>query len=174
MQYPSLYRAKAVAVTGGRVKAYIPQIFGDTEITITSFVGGPPTEPGMGWISFQAGNPEFPVWMGAGVVTEPDGGGGGGEGTDEVWVSPTAPTDPNIELWYDPDAVPGVTPSGSYVHNQTTPASTWVIVHNLGFYPQAQVEDSAGTDIEGDPTHNSVNQMTIVFSAAFSGKAYLS
>jgi hypothetical protein len=47
-------------------------------------------------------------------------GGGGGTGTDEVWVSPTAPTDPNIELWYDSDA-----PSQAYADRWN---SAWGIV----------------------------------------------
>jgi hypothetical protein len=32
--------------------------------------------------------------------------GSGGTGADEVWIGTEAPTDPAIELWYDPDAVP--------------------------------------------------------------------
>jgi hypothetical protein len=176
VQYPSLYRAKAVAVTGGRVKAFIPQVFGDTEVTITAYLGGPPTEPGMGWVTFQAGNPEFPVWMGVGVITlsEPTDTGGG-EGADEVWIGPNAPSDPAIELWYDPDAAaPGAGPGGSYVHNQATPSATWVINHGLGFFPGVQIENSAGDDVEGDVTHDSALKMTVRFSASFSGKAYLS
>lgn len=31
--------------------------------------------------------------------------GGGGTVTDTLWTGPDAPTDPNIELWYDTDAV---------------------------------------------------------------------
>jgi len=33
-------------------------------------------------------------------------GGGGGGSINEVWIGPTEPTDPNVELWYDTDAVP--------------------------------------------------------------------
>ena len=32
--------------------------------------------------------------------------GGGGGSINEVWIGPTEPTDPNVELWYDTDAVP--------------------------------------------------------------------
>jgi hypothetical protein len=35
-----------------------------------------------------------------------------GGGTDEVWVGPSAPSDPDIELWYDADAVPPEPPAG--------------------------------------------------------------
>jgi len=30
------------------------------------------------------------------------GGGGGGGSVNEVWIGPTPPTDPNVELWYQP------------------------------------------------------------------------
>lgn len=45
------------------------------------------------------GPPAAPAW--AAITTE---GGGSGGGTDEVWINATAPTDPAIELWFDPDA----------------------------------------------------------------------
>ena len=177
----------------------------------------------MGWVFFQAGNPEFPVWAadlfasagdaGSAIHDHDDDyvnvagdtmegplilgrhpvepmeaatkvyadatGGGPGGGTDEIWIGPTDPhlDHPTIELWYDPDALVLGAPGGgptTYVHNQSTPASTWVIDHNLGIYPNVTVEDSAGTTVEGEIVHNSINQMTLTFSAAFSGIAYLS
>ena len=48
------------------------------------------------------------------------------------------------------------------------------MTHNLGYYPNVHVEDSAGNDVEGDVHHDSINQLTEIFSGAFSGKAYLS
>jgi hypothetical protein len=62
----------------------------------------------------------------------------------------------------------------AYVHTQGSPANPWVINHNLGFYPNAVVIDSGGSNVEGDVTYPSVNQMQIAFSGAFSGVAYLS
>lgn len=56
---------------------------------------------------------------------------------------------------------------------QSSPSATWVIVHNLGKYPAVLVRDSAGTIIEGEYTYNSQNQITLNFSAAFSGFAEL-
>ena len=56
---------------------------------------------------------------------------------------------------------------------QGTPTATWTIVHDLGLYPDVQVVDSSGDQVEGDVTHDSVDQLTVVFSAAFSGDAYL-
>lgn len=74
-----------------------------------------------------------------------------------------------------PQGPPGPAGSGSaYTHNQGSPSATWVIVHNLGVRPNVTVEDSAGTTVEGEIEHNSENQLTLTFSGAFSGIAYLS
>lgn len=62
----------------------------------------------------------------------------------------------------------------SYDYNQVVPAATWVIVHNLGGYPNATVADSAGSVVEGDITYDNPNQLTIQFAGAFSGSAHLS
>ena len=56
---------------------------------------------GMGWVSFQGGDPEFPVWT-SGI----GGGEGGGTVTDTLWVGPGAPPDPSIEMWWDTDEPP--------------------------------------------------------------------
>lgn len=60
----------------------------------------------MGWVVFQGGNPEFPVWAGNLASGASGGPGGGTGGTDEVWIGAEPPADPNIELWFDTDAVP--------------------------------------------------------------------
>lgn len=73
--------------------------------------------------------------------------------------------------------LPG-TPGGEdggepYVHIQSTPSSEWVIEHNLGYNPGVTVVDSGGTRWFGGEVHDSINQVTLTFSAAFSGRAYL-
>lgn len=62
----------------------------------------------------------------------------------------------------------------SYDHTQGSASDTWVINHNLGFKPNVTVVDSAGTIYEGEITYTNTNSLTVSFSAAFSGKAYLS
>ena len=96
MAYPGIYRAKAVSVNGTKLAAFIPQVFADVSVTVENFVGDIPITGQMGWVSFQGGNPEFPVWH---------GGGGGGEGTvtDVLWVDTKEPTSAAMELWYDTD-----------------------------------------------------------------------
>lgn len=66
------------------------------------------------------------------------------------------------------------TPRVAYTHNQNAVSNSWVINHNLGFKPNVTVQDSAGTTYEGEINHTSANSLTVSFSAAFSGKAYLS
>ena len=61
----------------------------------------------------------------------------------------------------------------TYTHPQATAASVWVITHNLGKKPSVTVQDSAFDGIEGDVTYTDLNNLTISFSAAFSGFAYL-
>ena len=58
-----------------------------------------------------------------------------------------------------------------YIHYQTIPSTTWVVEHNLFGYPSITVIDSANSQVEGDVVFDTVNQVTINFSYAFSGKA---
>lgn len=60
-----------------------------------------------------------------------------------------------------------------FVHVQGPAASAWVITHGLGKYPTVRVVDSAGDECEGEIVYGSLNQLTITFSAPFSGTAYL-
>ena len=62
----------------------------------------------------------------------------------------------------------------SYEHIQDEVSKDWVIVHNLGFRPNVTVVDSAGTIYEGEIAYTNTTTLTVSFSAAFSGKAFLS
>jgi len=62
----------------------------------------------------------------------------------------------------------------SYEHIQDEVNKDWLIVHNLGFKPNVTVIDSAGTIYEGEIAYTNTNSLTVSFSAAFSGKAFLS
>lgn len=59
-----------------------------------------------------------------------------------------------------------------YAHDQMTASALWTVNHNLNKYPSVSVTDSAGNVVEGDIAFVSGNQLTIVFSSAFAGKAY--
>lgn len=60
-----------------------------------------------------------------------------------------------------------------HVHTQSTPSTVWVITHALGGKPSVTVVDSADTMVIGEVTYNSNSQVTVEFTAAFSGYAYL-
>ena len=61
----------------------------------------------------------------------------------------------------------------AYVHNQLAPSTMWTIEHNLGKHPSVAVVDSGGNVVYGSVSYDSENQLTVLFSAPFSGKAYL-
>lgn len=56
---------------------------------------------------------------------------------------------------------------------QSTSAAVWTITHNLGKRPSISVIDSAGTNVIGAVNHINNNELTITFSSAFKGTAYL-
>jgi hypothetical protein len=49
-----------------------------------------------------------------------------------------------------------------------------VIAHNLGFYPNVTIKDSAGNILETGIDYNSINQITLTMAQPFGGTAYLS
>lgn len=63
--------------------------------------------------------------------------------------------------------------AASYVFTQGVPSTTWTIVHNLGVFPSVTVVDSGGSVQIGDVLYVSANEITLTFSSAFAGKAYL-
>ena len=93
--------------------------------------------------------------------------------TTSVTVTPIIP---NITVTAPgPQGPQGPAGSGGsfYVHTQNTPASAWVIIHNLNGNPTAVVFDSGGSQCEGTFSYQSLNQMTITFTSAFAGIAYI-
>jgi hypothetical protein len=62
----------------------------------------------------------------------------------------------------------------SYIHNQTTPAVLWDIVHNMKLVPSVFAEDTNGDDISGVVEIIDSNRIKIFFNQPVAGKAYLS
>jgi hypothetical protein len=56
---------------------------------------------------------------------------------------------------------------------QSAASTIWTITHNLGKYPSVTTVNNNGELIEGLITFISANQLTIQFSPAVAGKAYL-
>lgn len=61
----------------------------------------------------------------------------------------------------------------NFVFDKQTADTTWVVAHNMGKFPSVTIVDTAGDEVEGEVRHNSINQLTITFTAAVAGKAYL-
>ena len=64
------------------------------------------------------------------------------------------------------------TGDANFVHDQGTPASQWVVDHNLGKKCAVTVIDSSNQVVVGQVTYNSDNRATIDFDSSFSGKAF--
>lgn len=79
-------------------------------------------------------------------------------------------TDPPTGTW-GRSTIRQVVGNAAFVHTQSTPATTWVINHNLGYMPQVQVFNSGSVQIEANIVHNSTNQLTVQFSAPTAGFA---
>lgn len=62
----------------------------------------------------------------------------------------------------------------SYRHTQNVLSTEWTVNHNLNFYPNVTVFNSAGDQVEGTVTHTNETSLTINFSTPLSGKAHLS
>lgn len=60
-----------------------------------------------------------------------------------------------------------------FIHTQASASDTWDITHALGGRPSVTVVDSAGTVVIGEIRYNSNTSITILFTAPFSGFAYL-
>lgn len=75
--------------------------------------------------------------------------------------------------WSELEYLPGSSASLCYTHIQGEASDVWMIEHNMGRYPSVTVVDSAGSAVFGDVTYANENQLTVTFSVAFSGKAYL-
>lgn len=63
-------------------------------------------------------------------------------------------------------------PDKNFVFTQAAAKSLWIVNHNLNKYCSVSVVDTAGTTIYGGIEYNSLNQVTITFSAPFSGQAF--
>lgn len=66
----------------------------------------------------------------------------------------------------------GETVDKNFVYTQNVASATWVVTHNLNKFPSVSVVDSANTLVNGQVEYNSLNEVTISFRAAFTGKAF--
>lgn len=64
VHYGGTYRAVCLEVLPDRVRAQVPQVFADTVVTIFEFSGRRPAEGDEGWVVFESGLAERPIWIG--------------------------------------------------------------------------------------------------------------
>ena len=99
---------------------------------------------------------------------------GGGSGTSNYNDLENKPKINNVTLEGNKTSSElGLTGDKHFVFTKSTPDSVWDITHDLDKYPSVTVVDSAGSVVIGDITYTSKSALTVTFSAAFSGKAYL-
>ena len=61
----------------------------------------------------------------------------------------------------------------TFIFTQNVPSATWVINHNLNKFPSISVVDTSNRIIFTIAQYTSLNSLTLSFSSAFAGKAYL-
>ena len=99
---------------------------------------------------------------------------GGGSGTSNYNDLDGKPKINNVTLEGNKTSSElGITGDKDFVFTKSTPNKIWEITHNLDKYPSVTIVDSAGSVVMGDITYTSKSTLTVTFSAAFSGKAYL-
>ena len=68
---------------------------------------------------------------------------------------------------------PSTSGDSSFTYTQGVAEDTWNIQHNMGKFPSITVIDTANTVVTGQYTYIDNNNITLTFSVAFAGKAYL-
>jgi hypothetical protein len=106
-------------------------------------------------------------------TTMPSGLGGGDSGVPGP-IGPRGPQGPpGPQGPQGPSGQVG-TEDANFIYDGTgTPQLTWTINHNLAKYPSVMVVDTGNNVLEADIHYASLNQVTISFGAATTGKAYM-
>jgi len=61
----------------------------------------------------------------------------------------------------------------NFVFNQISPLSSWTINHNMGKKPSVAIVTTGGDAVTADVNYIDNNNLTVTFSTAFAGTAYL-
>jgi len=75
-----------------------------------------------------------------------------------------------------PQGPPGIggASTTTYLHEQDIASTSWLMSHNLGFYPNVDVFDNSGRRIRSAIIHHSINQTEVQFLTPRTGIANLS
>tara|TARA_R110002060_G_scaffold37351_2_gene48475 strand:- start:572 stop:1099 length:528 start_codon:yes stop_codon:yes gene_type:complete len=143
------------SVTLTNIAAFLAAGGTGTTDTLTMWVDGPAGLIGDSLIAQDAGATTVTI-TGATVST----------GQVTIPLTPVAATDAASKGYVDAEVA-------TFIFEQVIPAATWIITHSLNKYPSVSVVDTANTSGFGAVEYNSANQLTVTFSGAFAGKAYL-
>jgi hypothetical protein len=103
---------------------------------------------------------------------------GNGSPSNEIGIDGEFYIDTVINKIYGPKTLgewgEPVSLGGTYTHIQDIASSTWVINHNLEYYPNVEIVNSAGVSVIGDYQFINPNVVVATFADPFAGKAYLS
>jgi hypothetical protein len=72
------------------------------------------------------------------------------------------------------DAIEELRTKSRFEHNQPSASNTWDITHNMNFFPNVSIVDTALTKVIGEVEYLSENSLRVTFSQSFAGRAYLS
>lgn len=61
----------------------------------------------------------------------------------------------------------------NFVYTQAVASAVWNIQHDLDKFPSVSIVDDDNNQVYGSVTYNTVNDLTITFTAPFAGKAYM-
>jgi len=78
-----------------------------------------------------------------------------------------------FKAYYSIQLDPVTNADKTFIYEQAVPSATWNVNHNLDKFPSVAVVDSANTTVEGGIEYIDENNLTLTFTGAFSGKAYL-
>jgi hypothetical protein len=62
--YHGVFKARCTDIKDNAITVFVPQVFGTTPITTTNVVGAYPPPGTFGYVSFEGGDPAYPVWLG--------------------------------------------------------------------------------------------------------------
>ena len=74
--------------------------------------------------------------------------------------------------WEDIRNKPEFIEDKTFIHIQSVASNIWTIQHDLNKFPSVTVVDSANNIVYGNVKHMNSNRVVVVFTSAFSGKAF--
>jgi len=94
---------------------------------------------------------------------------------DEIIISDSQSSSPNLKTkTTNIDALSKIINlKSTFVFSQSVPSATWTVIHDLNKFPSVTVVNSHKEEVIGDLKYDTTNQLTLTFSAPFSGQAYI-